>query len=193
MFHRHHICSMHPSTHTSKHMGWHCTPGTTAEASLRVKSCIAVPSTDSMPIQPTQVYRKGDQISAISNSLWALNLSIPLGNSALLFCVSSYHNADSVPLLICNMFYFSCKKKKKKKCFAFYPVRVPVLLLAFTFSLYCTVTPFCKMVLIADWAPVFWLLCTLITCFFICSTAGAKTWCPCIPQTLASWRQIGSV
>lgn len=70
-----------------------------------------------MPIQPTQVYQKGDQISTISSSLWALSLSIPLGNSALLFRVSSYHNADSVPLLICNMFYFSCKKKKEMFCF----------------------------------------------------------------------------
>lgn len=110
-------------THIQAHgLALHWIPGTTAEASLRVKSCIAVPSMDSMPIQPTQVYQKGDQISAISNSFWALNLSIPLGNSVLLFCVSSYHNADSVPLLICNIFYFSCKKKKKKKeMFCFLP------------------------------------------------------------------------
>lgn len=164
---------------------------------LRVQSCIALPSTDLMPIRPTQVYQKGDQISAVSSSLWTLSLSIPLGKSALLFCVSSYHSADSVSPLICNTFCFLCKKKKKKKkeMFCFLPCEssYAVYLLAFSFSLYCTVTPFCKMVLIADWAPVFWLLCTPITCFFICNASGVKTWLPWIPQTLASWRQIGSV
>lgn len=106
-------------------------PGTAAESGLRVKSCIALPSTDFMPIQPTQVYQKGDQISAVSSSLWTLSLSIPLGKSALLFCVSSYHNADSVSPLICNMFCFLCKKKKKKRnVLLFYPVKVPMLSIA---------------------------------------------------------------
>lgn len=100
----------------------HWMPGTAAESGLRVKSCIALPSTDFIPIRPTQVYQKGDQISAFSSSLWTLSLSIPLGKSALLFCVSSYHNADSVSPLICNMFCFLCKKKKKKKeMFCFLP------------------------------------------------------------------------
>lgn len=176
MLHVHHTCSVHPThTHIQAHgLALHWTPGTTAEASLRVKSCIAVPSTDSMPILPTQVYQKGDQISAISNLFWALNLSIPLGNSALLFCISSYHNADSVPLLICNMFYFSCKKKKKRNVLLFTLWEFLCYCLLSHFHCICTVTPFCKMVLIADWAPVSWLLCTPITCFFICSTAVPK-------------------
>lgn len=91
-----------------------------------------------MPIQPAQVYQKGDQISAILNSSWALNLPIPLGNSALLFCVSSYHNADSVPLLICNMFYFSCKKEKKK-VFCFLPCETSCAIACFHIFtvLYC--------------------------------------------------------
>lgn len=162
------------------------------QSGLRVKSCIALPSTDFMPIRLTQVYQKGDQISAVSSSLWTLSLSIPLGKSALLFCVSSYHNADSVSPLICNMFCFPCKKKRNVLLFTLWKF-LCCLLLAFSFSLYCTVTPFCKMVLIADWAPVFWLLCTPITCFFICNASSVKTWLPWIPQTLASWRQIGSV
>lgn len=155
-------------------------PGTAAGSGLRVKSCIALPSTDFMPIQPTQVYQKGDQISAVSSSLWTLSLSIPLGKSALLFCVSSYHNADSVSPLICNMFCFLCKKKKKKEMFCFFTLWkfLCCLLLAFSFSLYCTVTPFCKMVLTADWAPVFWLLCTPITRFFILQRVQCENMAP---------------
>lgn len=189
----HHICSMHPSTHTSKHVGWHCTEYQELQqrqASGWNPALLYLPQTLS-PSNPLRFIRKETKSLPfqIHFGLWTCQ-----SHWETVLCSSVFPATTMLILFHCwfVIFYFSCKKKKKK-CFAFYPVRVPVLLLAFTFSLYCIVTPFCKMVLIADWAPVFWLLCTLITCFFICSTAGAKTWCPCIPQTLASWRQIGSV
>lgn len=116
-----------PSAHIQAHnLALHPMPGTAAESGLRVKSCVARLSTDFMPIQPTQVYRKGDQISAVSSSLWTLSLSIPPGKSALLFRVSSCSSADSVSPLICTLFRLPCKKNKM----VFYPLEVPVLSLA---------------------------------------------------------------
>lgn len=166
-------------------------PGTAAESGLRVKSRTALPSVDFTPIWLTQVYQKGDKnlLFQVHFGLWACRSH---WERVLCCSVSSYRNADSVSPLICNTFCFPCKKKK---CFLLFTLSkfLCCLLLAFPFSLYCTVTPFCKMVLIAVWAPVFWLLCTPITCFFICNASGVKTWLPWIPQTLASWRQIGSV
>lgn len=119
-------------THIQAHrLALHWIPGTAAEASLRVKSCIALPSTDSMPIQLTQVCQKGDQISNISSSLWALSLSIPLGNSALLFCVSSYHNADCVSLLFVICFTFLVKRKRNVLLFTLWEFPCYCLLLHF--------------------------------------------------------------
>lgn len=165
-------------------------PGTAAEPSLRVKSCIAL-TFHRLYTHPLRFIRKETKslLFQVYFGLWACRSH---WERVLCCSVFSYHDADSVSLLICNAFCFPCKKNRRNGLlFTLWPF-LCCLLLAFAFPLYFTVSPFCKMVLFADWCSCF--LTALHTDHLLLHSQRSHcVWLPSIPQPLASWRQIRSV
>lgn len=167
-------CIQH--THISKHTGWHCIEHQELQqrqASGWNPALLYLPRT-LYPSYPLRFIRKETKSLPfqIGFGLWTCQ-----SHWETVLCCSVFPATTMLILFHCWFvicFTFLVKRKKKRNVLLFTLWEFLCYCLLSHFHCICTVTPFCKMVLIADWAPVSWLLCTPITCFFICSTAVPK-------------------